>query len=138
MSTDDAESTVTDRLGEGPQLKLSRLRDCTARELVVRFGAGALTSVVAGVVTLLAGPHVGGVMLAFPAILAASLTLIEDEDDSVEAREDARGAIAGAIALALFAVSVALLITHVGAAAILVAGLVWLTLAVGFYYTLWR
>jgi hypothetical protein len=46
--------------------------------------------------------------IAFPAILAASLTLIEEQEDAVEAREDARGAVIGRCALALFAAALTL------------------------------
>jgi len=39
-----------------------------------------LTSVAAGLVTLGFGARVGGILLGFPAIMAASLTLIEEEE----------------------------------------------------------
>ena len=35
---------------------------------------------VSGGVSLALGPRVGGILLAFPAILAASLTLIEEQE----------------------------------------------------------
>ncbi|HWE13762.1 MAG TPA: DUF3147 family protein [Solirubrobacteraceae bacterium] len=108
------------------------------RDLLVRFFAGALTSVVSGTATLVFGPRVGGILLAFPAILAASLTLIEEQEDSEEAREDARGAIAGGCALTVFAVVAALVLGHVdGAVALLLAAAGWGAVAMALYATLW-
>lgn len=138
MSPTAEEPRLTDRLDEHPRLKASRITQTPPRDLVIRFVAGALTSVIAGIVTLLFGPRIGGVLLAFPAILAASLTLIEEQEDSVDAREDARGAIAGGLALALFALVVAVLVLHVpGGWAIATAGVAWALGAGGLYLALW-
>jgi uncharacterized membrane protein (GlpM family) len=79
-----------------------KIREATPKDAAVRFAFGAGTSAVAGLVTL-ASPVVGGVFLAFPAILLASLTLIADEEGQTAARDDARGAAAGAVGLAAFA-----------------------------------
>ncbi len=79
-----------------------KLRSIRIRHLLVRFAFGAGTSVAAALVSLAAGPRAGGVFLAFPAILAASLTLIAGEESKADAREDARGAVLG-LALAAFA-----------------------------------
>jgi hypothetical protein len=102
------EQTITQRVSERPSLQLEKVREVRPRDLAYRFLAGALTSVAAGLVTLAFGARVGGILLAFPAILGASLTLIEEQEDSAEAREDARGAVMGACALAVFATIAAL------------------------------
>ncbi len=100
--------------------------------------AGALTSAVAGVVALSFGPRVGGILLGFPAIMAASLTLIAEEDDVAEAREDARGAIVGACALTLFAAVATLTIRHVpGGVGLAIAAAAWAACAVLGYLILW-
>jgi Protein of unknown function (DUF3147) len=123
---------------EAISVQPGKLRDLRARDLVTRFVFGAATSIVAGIVTLLFGPRAGGVMLAFPAILAASLTLIEEEEAPEDAREDARGAILGALALAAFAVIVALTVTRVlPSGALLFASVGWLAVALGAYLALW-
>src|SRR5215211_6073084 len=83
--------------------QVENVRDLRSRDLLVRFIFGAVTSAVAGSLSILFSPIVGGVFLAFPAILAASLTLIAEEEDHKEAREDARGGAVGAVALAAFA-----------------------------------
>jgi Protein of unknown function (DUF3147) len=84
-------------------LQLGKLRGLRSSELAARFVFGALTSALAGIVTLVAGARAGGVFLGFPAILVASLSLLEKKDGREQTREDARGAIIGAAALATFA-----------------------------------
>jgi hypothetical protein len=100
--------------------------------------AGAATSVVAGLVTLAFGARVGGILLAFPAILAASLTLIEEQEDSVDAREDARGAIVGGCGLIVFAVVAAVTLNELPpAVALLLAAAAWALVALGSYAVFW-
>ncbi len=132
------EPTITERLDERPTLHVRKITGVPSRELLYRFLAGALTSIVSGVLTLLFGPRVGGIFLAFPAILAASLTLIAQEEDSADAREDARGAVVGGAALAIFALVAALMLGHVaGALALAAATGAWLVAALGGYALLW-
>ncbi len=104
------------------------------RDWVVRFAFGAGVSALAGVIAALAGPRVGGLFLAFPAILLASLTMIAEEDGVRLAREDARGAIFGTAGLFAFALVVA------GTAArwplwacLSAASVVWTAVSVGGY-----
>jgi hypothetical protein len=93
---------------------------------------------VAGTITLLFGARVGGVLLGFPAIMAASLTLIEEEEDAAQARADARGAIVGATARTTFAAMAALSFGHLGGAlALLAATALWAGVALLGYVTLW-
>jgi nicotinamide mononucleotide (NMN) deamidase PncC len=93
------------------------------QRLLLRFVFGAAISVVAGLVTLTLGPVAGGVFLAFPAILPATLTLLERDKGTVAACDDARGAVAGALGLIAFAVIVVVLGHRTTAAATLVAAL---------------
>ncbi|MGI8863457.1 MAG: DUF3147 family protein [Solirubrobacteraceae bacterium] len=100
--------------------------------------AGAATSVIAGLVTLGLGARVGGILLAFPAILAASLTLIEEQEDSADAREDARGAVIGGCGLIAFAVVAALALTDLAPAlALLMAAVAWTIVVLGCYAVFW-
>lgn len=138
MSTQTQEPSIRDRVDQRPDFSVSKLKKATPRELIIRFVAGALTSVASGAVTLAFGARVGGILLGFPAIMAASLTLIEEEEDSVEAREDARGAIVGACALTLFAAVAALTFVHLASGLVLLAStIVWATAAVLGYVILW-
>jgi hypothetical protein len=135
MTPTSREPTARDRLEQRPSLKKIAARP---RDLVIRFVAGGLTSVASGVVTLMFGPRAGGVFLAFPAILAASLTLIEEQEDSLEAREDARGAVVGGCALTAFAGVAALTLDHiVPALALVLAACAWLVVALAGYFLLW-
>lgn len=119
-----------------PQLKfdVSKLNDASAQEMLVRFGFGAGTSALAAVVSTLAGPTVGGVFLAFPAILLASLTLVADEEGRSKARDDARGAAAGALGLVAFAATGGALFTREFPVLVFVeASLAWTVVGIGAY-----
>jgi len=138
MSADSGEPSVRDRVEQRPTFSLGKVRETTARELIIRFLAGAVTSVASGAVTLAFGPRVGGILLGFPAIMAASLTLIAKEDDLAEAREDARGAIVGACALTLFAAVAALTFGHLpGGVVLVISAVVWAAAAALGYVVLW-
>jgi hypothetical protein len=120
------------------ELDAGTLSDVDVRGLAVRFAFGAATSVVAALISVLASATWAGPMLAFPAILAASVTLIADEETRKRSREDARGAVLGALALAVFAALVALLVTRIAPGlALAVAALAWLAVATGLYWLLW-
>jgi len=117
---------------------VKKLRDLRPRDLGVRFLFGAVTSAVAGTLSITVDPIVGGVFLAFPAILAASLTLIAEEEDRDEAREDARGATVGALGLAAFAaIGVAVFTEIAWPLALVAASGGWTVVAIGLYVALW-
>ncbi|MEA2159785.1 MAG: hypothetical protein QOD66_2165 [Solirubrobacteraceae bacterium] len=138
MTATRGEPTIGQRLEEQPSLERSKIREASPKELGYRFLAGAATSVIAGLVTLGFGARVGGILLAFPAILAASLTLIEEQEDSVDAREDARGAVIGGCGLIAFALVAALALTSVAPAlALLLAATAWTIVALGGYAGFW-
>lgn len=89
-----------------PNLELGALRKSRPWELAVRFVFGGLITAVAGLVSKHWGPVVGGLFLAFPAILPASLTLVKQHDGKAKAVDDARGGRLGSIGLIAFAVVV--------------------------------
>jgi len=104
------------------------------RDFALRFAFGAGIAVAAGVVGAIAGERIGGILLGFPAILPASLTLIERKDGRHEAAVDATGAILGSIALIVFAAVAAVSLARLPAAAALpLAAVVWLAVALGLY-----
>jgi hypothetical protein len=132
------EASFTERVAERPSFQPKRVAEVRGRDLAYRFGAGALTSLAAGLVTLGLGARAGGLILAFPAILAASLTLIQEEEDTAEAREDARGAVLGGLGMAMFAAVAALTFGHLAAAlALACAAAAWLGSAVALYVLMW-
>lgn len=81
-----------------------KVQKTQAKDWLIRFTFGAATSGVAAVLSIVIGPVIAGTLLAFPAILLASLTLVAKEDGRAQARDDARGAAAGAVGLIAFAV----------------------------------
>jgi hypothetical protein len=134
----DHEAVITERVDERPDLEPGKVKEARPRDLAYRFLAGAATSIAAGLITLAFGARTGGIFLAFPAILAASLTLIEEQEDSAEAREDARGAVIGGCALTLFAVVAAIALGSVNpAVALLLASCAWLGAAMLGYVIAW-
>ncbi|SDZ16994.1 hypothetical protein SAMN05444365_106132 [Micromonospora pattaloongensis] len=78
---------------------------------MIRFSFGAGVSGLAGAVSALTVPRLGGVFLAFPAILLASLTL-RSRDEGVRPGHNTHGAAAGALGLFAFAVVAAATLTR--------------------------
>lgn len=111
MSATDEEVSIAERVAERPKLEPGKIRKARPRDLAIRFVAGAATSIARRRDTRVRGGdgrHPTGV----PGILAASLTLIEEQEDRTEAREDARGAVIGGCALTLFAAVAAITLGH--------------------------
>jgi hypothetical protein len=104
------------------------------RDYVIRFSFGAGITLVAGLIGMKFGPKLGGVFLAFPAILPASLTLIEQKEGRERAAIDSIGAVLGAIAMIAFAVVVSLSVVRLGPVVALgIALVLWLMVAVALY-----
>jgi uncharacterized membrane protein (GlpM family) len=82
---------------------LGELRHVRPKEMLVRFAFGAAISVIAGLAATVLGSVAGGLLLAFPAILPAALTLIEDEQGTDAAVHDVGGAMFGGVGLVAFA-----------------------------------
>lgn len=95
------------------------VRQMGKRQALIRFAAGAGASLLAALVSQFAGSRVAGPLLALPAILIASLTLIADDDGVRAAVDDARGAVCGGIGLIAFAVVAWQLLGHLPTAVVL-------------------
>ena len=116
------------------QVHPGRLRVVRPRDLAVRFAFGAGVSAIAGAISQSAGPTAGGVFLAFPGILLASLTLVAREEGLHTARDDARGAAFGAIGMIAFAVVCWTLAERVNGWLVLgLAALAWLLISIAAY-----
>jgi hypothetical protein len=89
-----------------PRFKPDGVKKTKPWEYAVRFVFGGVVTAAVGLVAERFGPVVGGLFLAFPAILPASLTLVKRHDGRAKATDDARGARLGSVALAAFAVPV--------------------------------
>jgi hypothetical protein len=114
-------------------------------EYAIRFLFGGAITAIAGIVARQFGPAVGGLLLAFPAILPASASLIEKHeiqkkrqaglDGSARGRKaatlDATGAAIGSIGLVLFGLVVWKLLASYKAAEVMAAAtLIWFAAAV--------
>lgn len=95
-----------------PKIDLRRVRRTSWREYAVRFVFGGAITAAAGYISHRFGPSVGGLFLAFPAILPATLTLIGSHEGSSGAARNAFGAIAGSIGLFAFAAAAGSLTIH--------------------------
>ncbi len=127
--TPAAERTDEETVAVQPR-KLASLRP---RDLLLRFGFGAAVSAMAGGVTVIYGPRVGGLFLAFPAIMPATLTLLERKDGLPQAVSDVRGAILGAVGMAGFAAIAAALLARSPGLALAAALAGWALISLGLY-----
>jgi len=129
-------SSDAGRDGERVGFDPGAVRQIGARQALVRFAAGAFASLVAGLVSHFAGALPSGPLLALPAILIASLTLIGDEDGKKAAVEDARGAVLGGVGLIGFAVVAAALLGRAPTwLALLAATATWVVVSLLLYAT---
>jgi len=116
------------------------LRRTQPREYIIRFVFGGLVTAFAGIISMWKGPVMGGLFLAFPAILPATATLIEKHEiqrkhraglhGTVRGRTiasiDAAGAALGAIGLAAFGLITWRLLPHFSSIVVLtLAAIVW-------------
>src|SRR5579863_8111398 len=125
------------------QIKLTTesLNRARWQEYATRFIFGGLITVIAGIIAKEFGPSIGGLFLAFPAILPATVTLVEKhekekkEEENLRGKErgreaasvDAAGASIGSIGLFVFAAIVSRSLSHGNHLLVLAsATLVWL------------
>ncbi|HXM61692.1 MAG TPA: DUF3147 family protein [Terriglobales bacterium] len=99
------------------QVDFSTLEQTRWYEYAIRFLFGGTITAIAGIIANKWGPGIGGLFLAFPAILPASATLIENHEKEKKekfglkgtrrgreaASVDAAGAAIGSIGLFMFA-----------------------------------
>ncbi|HKR99717.1 MAG TPA: nicotinamide-nucleotide amidohydrolase family protein [Candidatus Dormibacteraeota bacterium] len=112
-----------------------KLKRLSVRDLGLRFAFGAAVSVVAALIGEWLGERAGGVLLAFPAILPAALTLIERREGTSSAVSDVRGATAGAVGLLCFAITVAVLAQRIQVIlALLIASAAWTAIGTLCYF----
>jgi len=117
-----------------PDIQLAAVKKDRPRDWLIRFAFGGVVSVGAALVSHAWGPSVGGLFLAFPAILPATLTLAKQQSGRQRALEDARGGTLGALALVAFAGTVTWLLPLLPAPAVLaIAAVVWGAVAAGLW-----
>jgi Protein of unknown function (DUF3147) len=107
--------------------------------LGLRFVFGFVISIVAALIGMRFGQRFGGLFLAFPAILPASLTLIEEKEGDDPASVNATGAVLGGTALVAFAAAAAWLVPRrPPLLAVIAAAVLWFALAVAAYHAIQR
>jgi Protein of unknown function (DUF3147) len=77
-------------------------------EYALRFVAGGITTVIAGVIARKCGPEIGGLFLAFPAIFPAAATLIEKHERQKKEKKGLRGEARGTDVAAIDALGAAM------------------------------
>ena len=111
-----------------------KVRAVQPGEVGIRFAFGAGIALVAGIAGALVGPRFGGLFLAFPAVLPASLTLIEKKEGVSKAWSDASGGLLGAIGMAAFALTAMLLMPWNPIVALVLALVAWAVISTGLYF----
>lgn len=130
-------SSPADRPDQEPtELDLKKIRSVRPREYLIRFAFGASISAVAGILTLAFGPRFGGLFLAFPAILPATLTLLQKKDGLAQATADVRGAVIGSIGMIAFAIVAMLLVPRSPAGGLAAALGAWVAVSAVVYLAL--
>ena len=116
------------------RIDISRIKQTKWHEYAVRFVFGGTITALAEFLAHKYGPSISGLFLAFPAILPASITLIQDHDGRRAAWADVRGAAIGSIGMLGFAIVVWVLAPRAKAwEVILCAAFVWFAVSVGLW-----
>lgn len=108
----------------------AKFKKATFKEYLLRFTFGGTITLLTGLIAHFFGPLVGGLFLAFPAILPASVTLLQHDKDHKQAGIDALGAAVGSLGLLAFGLTIWLLAGRLPAwLVILLAAILWLAAA---------
>jgi Protein of unknown function (DUF3147) len=119
---------------EAVGLDWSKLSKASPPELLIRFAFGGGIALVAAISGSVFGPKFGGLFLAFPAVLPATLTLIEKKEGTTKAWADASGGVLGAIGLAAFAFTALQLLRANPVVALALALVAWVLVSGGLYF----
>lgn len=112
----------------------SHVRDGRLRDYLIRFLFGGAVSVIAALIAHWVTGQFGGIFTTFPAILLASLTLIDQEEGKRASALDAQGAVLGSIALVLTSILLSIMLGIMAGALALLLGLgAWLICSIGLY-----
>jgi len=130
------------------RLSWSSLSDGRWYEYVMRFVLGGFATVFTGLIGAKWGPAIGGLFLAFPAMLCASATLVEAHEKRRKkefglegskrgkdaAAVDAAGAALGSVALVAFGATVLVMSAWAPWTSLGTAALIWIATAIGSWW----
>jgi hypothetical protein len=117
------------------QVDFSQLKKAKVQDYLIRFVIGGCISVAASLIALGTNERFGGIFVAFPAILLASLTLIGRCEGRKKAEADAKGGVAGAVALVVTTIVLSLTLSLlVGVESLFLALAIWLICGIGLYF----
>ncbi len=115
-------------------LDLSHVKEIKLRDYAIRFMFGGVVSVLAAAIGVWVTPRVGGIFTAFPAILLASLTMINKQEGKNRSMADARGGVIGAVALVLTSILLSITLgVGMGLLPLVLALVGWLIYSAGLY-----
>lgn len=118
-----------------PRFTPGKLRDVAPWEYALRFAFGGAITVGAHLAGDALGVAAIGMLLAFPSLMPASLTLVKRHDGRACAVDDARGARIGTLGLACFAVVVASTASRYPAPVVFaIASLAWAAVAIAAWF----
>lgn len=116
------------------RLDLSKLKKLKLRDYAIRFLFGGAISILAALIAHWTTGRIGGIFTAFPAILLASLTIINRKEGKDAAAADARGGVVGAVALVIAAIVLSLtLMPLAGVWSLLLTLAAWLACGIALY-----
>lgn len=117
-----------------PGVQPGKLRRIRPKDILIRFALGAAVSILAGILSKTVGPRFGGAFLAFPSILPASLTLIQEKEGTRRADRNAIGAVLGSVGLIVFAMIGEAAFGHIQPIAVLALALAgWIVCSLSLY-----
>ena|SRR5215218_6986333 len=119
------------------QVRPERVWRTSWKSYVLRFLLGGVITAATGLIASQFGPVVGGLFLAFPAILPASMTLVAKHSGKRAAGDGALGAVAGSMGLLAFGTATWLLAEQVPAWLLLPGALLaWLAVTLALWWAM--
>jgi hypothetical protein len=120
-------------------IDFSQFKKIKMQDYAIRFLFGGAVSVLAQLIALGTTGRIGGIFTTFPAILLASLTIINKKEGREAAAADARGGIVGSVGLVIAAIVLSVTLgLLVPALSLLFALAIWLACSIGLYLLSFR
>jgi uncharacterized membrane protein (GlpM family) len=120
-------------------MDFSQFKKIKMQDYAVRFLFGGAVSVLAALIAQWTTGRIGGIFTTFPAILLASLTIINKQEDKEAAAADARGGVVGSIGLVITAIVLSVTLgLLLPALSLLLALAIWLVCSIGLYLLSFR